>query len=224
MVVNISVNNKIQEYIIEHLYIHGATRFRDLRPPKVDTNLLSYHVTKLVKNNYIKKVDETYELAGLGWQYIDRVKRHPAAKEQPDIISLFIVQNEDGDILLTPSPKSGVDAWTIPATIVDIDSQSLTESAADYARQFFTFLDTSLRHVGDCYLRITMDDVNISHNLIHVFRVEVQSGSFSKDSKWVGLYSLPKYSLDPGIEAIISRSFFGDAFFFEEFNETLYTK
>ena len=56
MIESLSVTHHIQKYIIDVLMFHEMARFRDLRPPKVDTNLFTYHLNALVKSGMIEKV------------------------------------------------------------------------------------------------------------------------------------------------------------------------
>lgn len=210
-----SIKNKIQLQIIEYLFHHGASRFRSLRPARIDSNLLSYHLTKLVHQGYIKKDGDEYQLADKGWQYVDRVLAYPSVRMQPDIKMAFVIQNDDGDVLLLQSNE----AWQLPQEPAHIDDKSVTAAALGYIQSIFDNV-LLLRHAGDAYLRVRRDDTQLSRTLFHVFRAEVRGATTVHNGKWVGLHSLPNYQLTPGTDAIISRSFFGDGFFFEEFTES----
>lgn len=220
MNVIISINNKIQQYIIEYLNNYPFARFRDLKPPRTDTNLLSYHVTKLLNMGVIKKQGDFYELDALGHQYIDRVVTYPSTRTEPGIRLAFVIQDEEGNVLLA---KEGT-SWCLPTTSYGIDDASIHQSANVYLDQYFKYDQSKVRHAGDCYVRLRVKDIVIENNLFHVIRAEIKQSTFTEECEWVGLYSIPKYSLTPGTDAIISRSFFGDGFFFEEFDETLYTE
>ena len=68
-----TITHHIQKYIIGVLIHQKYARFRDLKPPKVDSNLYSYHLRKLLKQKIIQKIDERYTLTLKGLMYIDRV-------------------------------------------------------------------------------------------------------------------------------------------------------
>jgi hypothetical protein len=53
-----TINHHIQKFILHYLISHEFARFRDLRPPKVDTNLFSYHLKLLQKSGYVEKTDD----------------------------------------------------------------------------------------------------------------------------------------------------------------------
>jgi hypothetical protein len=61
-------------------------------------------------------------------------------------------------------------------------------------------------------------------SLVHVFRFESDSLKPQDDFQWVQPHRLPSERLAPGIMQIITRSFFDDAFFFEEFEDAAIVK
>src|ERR1700712_4828652 len=112
----ISITHHIQRSILDVLMFHEIARFRDLRPPKVDTNLFSYHLKIMIKNKIVEKVTDGYTLSTAGLAYVDRVSSlSKAVRVQPKIITMFVVQNSDGDILLWKRKRQPfINAWTLP--------------------------------------------------------------------------------------------------------------
>ena len=57
-----TITHHIQKYIIGVLIHQKYARFRDLKPPRVDSNLYSYHLKKLLKQKIIQKIANPYTL------------------------------------------------------------------------------------------------------------------------------------------------------------------
>ena len=47
MIESVSVTHHIQKHILDVLMYTAVARFRDLRPPRTDTNLFTYHLNVL---------------------------------------------------------------------------------------------------------------------------------------------------------------------------------
>ena len=56
-----------------------------------------------------------------------------------------------------------------------------------------------------------------SRTLAHIVRFETDAIAATDELMWVEPLDLPKQTLAPAVEEIVSRSFFGDEFYFEEF-------
>jgi hypothetical protein len=69
MIESVSIIHHIQKYIIDVLMYQQVARFRDLRPPKTDTNLFSYHLNSLLKSGMVTKVEGGYSLSMAGLSY-----------------------------------------------------------------------------------------------------------------------------------------------------------
>ena len=108
------ISHHIQKYIIEVLIHQQYARFRDLRPPKIDTNLYSYHLKILQKQGLVTKTDEGYTLTPEGLIYVDRVSlKKLNIRTQPKIVSMLVVQNSNGDVLLLRRSKQPyINTWT----------------------------------------------------------------------------------------------------------------
>jgi len=222
MIEPVSVSHHIQKYIIDVLMYAQVARFRDLRPPKTDTNLFSYHLGSLVKSGMVTKVDGGYSLSLAGLSYVDRVSTEKKAiRTQPKIITMLLIQNGDGDILLQRRQKQPyINAWTLPYGKLHIDDPTVMSAAKREAKEKLELVEQEMRHVGDCYIRVTMDDEILSTTLAHVFKFNRDDIQTSADIMWVRPHKLHAYALAPAVEEIVSRGFFNDPFFFEEFDAT----
>jgi ADP-ribose pyrophosphatase YjhB (NUDIX family) len=217
------VTHHIQKHIIDVLMFHETARFRDLRPPKIDTNLFSYHLKLLIKSGLVKKIDGGYTLGNDGLAYVDRLSSaNLNVRTQPKVITMYVVQNSDGDLLIWRRKRQPfINAWTLPYGKLHIDDISLEAAARREIGEKMAIKDKQeFRHIGDCYIRVTADNELLSTTLAHVFRFERDNITTHDNLMWVKPHKLSHYRLAPAVEAIVARSFFNDTFFFEEFDAT----
>ena len=60
-----TINHHIQRRILSVLCYRKMARFRDLRPPRVDTNLFSYHLKVLIRHQLVQKVP-----GAIAWHHV----------------------------------------------------------------------------------------------------------------------------------------------------------
>lgn len=222
MIESVSVSHHIQKYIIDLLMYTQTARFRDLRPPKTDTNLFTYHLNSLVKNGMVAKVEGGYALSLTGLSYVDRVSaENKAIRTQPKIMTMLLIQNSDGDILLQRRTKQPyINAWTLPYGKLHIDDSSVMIAAKREAKEKLGLDNQDMQHVGDCYIRVKAGDGILSTTLAHIFAFNRSDIKTSDNIVWARPHKLRDFSLAPAVEDIVARSFFHDPFFFEEFDTT----
>lgn len=214
-----SINHKIQKHILDLLKHQEIVRFRDLRPPKTDTNLFSYHLGVLLKLGFVQKVEGGYSLAGPGLSYIDQME----SNEGPKIIIMFLIQNTDGDVLLEQKLKQPyIDRWTLPYGKVQSDDSSLTEAAQRVLSEKLGLKNQELTHAGDCYIRVKEGEVTVTTTLVHLFSFNQDDIKTTDTIVWARPHKLSQYRLAPAVEAIVARGFFRDPFFFEEYESNWY--
>lgn len=220
MIDNISIEHHIQKYILSILIHQKYARFRDLRPPRTDTNLFSYHLKLLQKNNVIQKEAAGYTLGSTGLAYVDRISNQTVQlRKQPKIITMLVVQNSDGDILLHKRTKQPyIDTWTLPYGKLHIDDISIDAAAKREASEKLGLNDQAMEHAGDCYIRVKKADEIISSTLAHVFRFYRDDIEESETITWARPHRLSQFELAPAVEEIAARTFFRDPYFFEEFD------
>lgn len=220
MIESVSVSHHIQKYIIDVLMYDQVVRFRDLRPPKTDTNLFTYHLNSLVKSGMITKEEGGYTLSPTGLSYVDRVSTaNKTIRTQPKIITMLLVQNSEGDILLQRRSKQPyINTWTLPYGKLHIDDASVMVAAKRETKEKLGLIDQDMRHIGDCYIRVKSDGAILSTTLVHVFAFNRDDIETSDDSIWARPHKLRDYTLAPAVEEIVARGFFNDPFFFEEFD------
>lgn len=218
---NVTVDHFIQKHILNVLMFNESARFRDLRPPKVDTNLFSYHLGLLVKRKFVKKVDDGYQLDFLGLNYVDRVSLSKnAIRVQPKIIVMLLVQNSDGEVLLYKRSKQPyINLWTLPYGKLHIDDETLLISAQREAKEKLNYRIENIQHAGDCYIRVMNNKTVESSTLAHIFKFKADDIKSNDNIQWVDPAELDQYQLAPAVQQIVARSFFNDPYFFEEFNQ-----
>lgn len=239
------LSHHIQKHIVGYLMSHEFARFRDLRPTKVDTNLFSYHLKLLQKSGFVTKEEDGYTLSRKGLIYVDRVSIDKMRlRTQPKIITMLLVQDGYGKVLLQQRTKQPyINTWTLPYGKLHIDDESVETAARREANEKLNFDPHKLRHVGDCYIVVSHqtyeapavhhggdladgDVIGISRKvahtiesrtLVHLVRFETDAISASDQLRWVDPWDLSSQKLAPAVEQIITRAFFNDDFFFEQF-------
>lgn len=214
-----SLKHHIQRSIVGHLMCNEYARFRDLRPPRVDTNLFSYHLKLLLKSDYVVKTDNGYTLGRRGLQYVDRVQQASmAVRTQPKIITMLLIQDGYGKVLLQKRAKQPyINAWTLPHGKIHLDDATVLDAARRESIDKLGYDPHKLRHVGDCYIRVKQTDEILTATLAHIVRFETDAIAASDTVQWVEPLELSSLQLAPAVESIVTRAFFGDDFFFEEF-------
>lgn len=213
------VKHDIQKKILSALLHQKTARFRDMRPPRTDTNLYSYHLSQLVKGGLIEKTVDGYTLGPGGLVYADRISANElTASSQPKIITMMVIQNSDGDTLLQRRHKQPyIDVWTLPSGRVDMSDATLLAAAQREAVEKLNLVDQAMVHAGDCYVRVRHNDTTITVTLAHVFTFNRDDIETDADTIWVQPHKLHTMQLAPGVSEIIARTFFRDPFFFEDF-------
>lgn len=219
MIESTTITHHIQKSILETLMYRSVARFRDLRPPKTDTNLFTYHLQALTKAGLVKKSSDGYSLSTKGLSYVDRVStENRKIRMQPKIISMLLIQNSDGDVLLQRRTKQPyIDSWTLPYGKLHIDDESVERAAQREALEKLGLADQPLTHAGICYIRVKADGEILSTTTAHIFTFFRDDIQTSDTVMWVRPHKLRQYHLAPAVEEIVARGFFRDPFFFEEY-------
>jgi len=220
MIESITINHHIEKFIINVLMYQEFARFSQLRAPRTDTNLFAYHLKLLQKAKIVVKTDVGYTLSADGLSYVDRVSTEKKTiRTQPKIITMLLVQNSNGDILLQKRDKQPyINVWTLPYGKLHIEDETLEIAARRESEDKLNYSPLTIRHAGDCYIRVTSNGDPLSTTLAHVFRFEYDDIEVTDDLQWVRPHKLDKYRLAPAVQEIVARSFFNDDYFFEEFN------
>lgn len=213
------VEHWIQKHIISVLMHQKFARFRDMRPPKADTNLYSYHLKLLLGRGFVDKSDQGYSLGIDGLKYVDRLGANTGnLSVQPKIITMLVIQNEYGGTLMYRKQRQPfIDLWTIPFGKVHNADISLHDAAQREVQEKIGSVRLELRHVGDCYIRVHHEKSPIISTLAHVFYATTDEDLANEHLEWIDPRKLTGLDTTPAIKDIVARTFFRDPYFFEEY-------
>lgn len=222
MIEQLTLDHHIQKHIITILMHQKYARFRDMRPKNVDTNLYSYHLKLLLKREFATKTTHGYTLGKAGILYVDRVSTNTLrVRSQPKIVTMLVVQNGEGDILLYKRARQPfTDQWTLPYGKIHIEDRTVIRSAKRECEEKLGLMNQTVEHAGEVYIRIIDKEIIMMTTLVHVFRLESDAVELNDRLSWARPHKLSEYDLAPAVEKIVTRTFFRDPYFFEEFEET----
>lgn len=214
------VKHHIQKHILSILMHQEYARFVDMRPPRVDTNLYSYHLKLVQKNGLVEKTEKGYTLGLKGVLYVDRVSTQTVSiRRQPKIITMLVVQNSNGDVLLYRKKRHPfINQWNLPQGKLHIEDESILAAAKRETSEKIGDLNATPEHAGDCYIRMKKDGETVMTTLAHVFRLESDDVAETDDLRWARPHKLSQLDLAPAVEEVVARTFFRDPHFFEEFD------
>lgn len=234
------ITHPVARGIVDYLTTHEQGRFSDMCPSHVSTNLFTYHLKKLMKQALIEKTEEGYTLSLHGLSYVDRASGEPS----PKIITMFLVQDGYGKVLLQQRQRQPyINLWTLPYSTVCVDDCSIGNTVRRGSIEELGYTPKTFRHVGDCYIvvgkavRVAAQPIKEgmfvdgdklrlnseeqfqveTRTFVHVVRYETDAIIPHGTQQWVEPLELATYRMAPAVEQIVTRAFFGDNFFFEEF-------
>lgn len=159
----------IQSHILHVLMRQEFARFRDMRPPRVDTNAYSYHLKVLQKDDYVLKTAQGYTLSAKGLSYVDGLsvdKRN--IRKQPKNVAIFVLQNTAGEWLVAERlMQPYIGQYMLPS-----GKQHYGESPEDHIRREIreqVGVTVDVEYCGFTDVRIWRDGQVITHISGHVY-------------------------------------------------------
>ncbi|MDR0590967.1 MAG: NUDIX domain-containing protein [Candidatus Nomurabacteria bacterium] len=214
------ITHHIEKHIVRALAYKPTARFSEMRPPRTDSNLYSYHLSKLLRQGFIAKYGRDYHLTPKGLQYVDRLSmRSMRPVLQSKITTGILVKNEYDEVVLSSRGKQPfLDAWGLPLGKTHVDDRSISDSAQRELHERTNVLTDQLIHVGDCYVKTSVDGYMVSNVFTHVFYKELLKDSvrLSSFARWVSLDDLTSIEMVPGARELIYLVLNSDGHFFEE--------
>lgn len=211
----------IQKHILKTLMYVKWARFRDMRPPKVDSNAYSYHLRVLQKDGFIEKTDKGYWLSPKGLSYVDKVSLEKfEPRIQPKLTNMLVIRNEKNQVLLIRKSKQPfIGTWMLPYGKVHLEDESFYAAAVREADEKLQIQPEGLQHKGSCYIRAHIKGVLISSLLANVFTTKISSTSqLDAHARWFGRAELDNLLLAPATIAVIDKVHSATALFFEQYN------
>lgn len=214
----------IQRYILDILMKHQYARFRDLRPPRVDSNAFSYHLTALTKQDLVVKTDHGYTLTTRGLAYVDRLSgSNTKPRPQPKIRTIIALINEFDEVLVQrKDTQPFINQLTFPSGKIHMEDTSIQDAAVREVYEKVGLHVANLTHAGDMYLSITSEGEVVMGALMHVFTKRVSSAITLEDNAfWQPLSALEDAApATRKVAEILQKRPSSERFFFE-FSEEL---
>ena len=223
MINKITVKHHIQKHILNVLMRSEFSKFSNMRPPKTDSNLYSYHLKLMQKNGLVEKTDAGYRLSHIGVDYALRLGSEDTDnRNQPEVIVMLLIQNSDGEVLLQKrNTHPYINQWGLPFEKLNIDDSSIQAAANRVANEDLGLIIKYVKHIGDVYIRVGETGSILTSSLAHIFRFNSDDIELKDANIWVRPHKLGQHRLAPAVEQIITRAFFNDPFFFEEYDVEL---
>jgi hypothetical protein len=212
-----TVKHPVKKFILEHLRNVEYARFRDLRPPRVETNAFTYHLNALVTEGLVQKAADGYSLGPRGLQYI-HYQDKKSGQVGPGVAVMLLVQNSEGDVLLERrTTQPFINSWGLPSSPVLAEDESLLSRVDQMGRNTLGVTGISYTHAGDCYIRVVSEGEALSATLAHLYSFNTDEIEPTDSLVWARPHKLDQYTLSPATAEIMTRGFFRDPYFFEEF-------
>jgi 8-oxo-dGTP pyrophosphatase MutT (NUDIX family) len=214
----------IQRFILNVLMNNEYARFRDLRPPQVDSNLYSYHLKTLLKQHLITKTLSGYTLTASGLECVDRLSSKDAhVRVQPKIMTMIAVMNQHDELLVyTKERQPFIDQLTFPSGKLHMEDATILDAARREVHERTGLAATSPQHIGDIYMTITAEKRKIMSALIHVFLLQVVKEAIvlNKNTSWLPINDDIELAPASGHVRTLLRE--GDSgHFFREFSDEI---
>ncbi len=203
--------NKIQKDILKNLSEKELLKYSEVKPVKMEGNLFSYHLKKLVESKLIDKNDTSYSLSSSGKLFLQKMSgKTMKTRVQPNIMTLVICENRKSEYLLYKRSKQpNINKWGFPAGKIH-ENEPITSSVK---RELFekTGLVASPKHAGLIYLTFYGKDSNVfSSVMINVFTTKSARGDFEmgpgvSELEWINKKDLKKYDLMPEVPLILKE-------------------
>ncbi|MDB5187199.1 MAG: Hydrolase [Candidatus Saccharibacteria bacterium] len=197
----------IQHYILIKLSTTKWARFSEMRPPKVDSNAYSYHLTLLQKQQLVEKhVEKGYRLSPKGLAHVDRMSSSELhVRIQPKIISMCLLYDEQDNVaLLAKSKQPFISAWVFPHGKMHIEDGSARSAMVREINERVAISENdTLRHAADVYIHASINGQLVSSILAHVFTMRVTRSDIERqDIKWTTKHDWADLQLAPGVQEI----------------------
>jgi ADP-ribose pyrophosphatase YjhB (NUDIX family) len=211
----------IQKHILKTLMYTKWARFRDMRPPRVDSNAYSYHLRALQKDGLVEKTDNGYWLTPAGLSYVDKVSLEKfEPRIQPKLTNMLVIQNEKDQVLLIQKSKQPfINTWMLPYGKVHLDDESFYAAAVREADEKLQIQPEGLEHKGSCYIRAHIKGTLISSLLANIFATRIKGNvELGKHAQWFERAELDDLKLAPATTLVIDKVLSSKGLFFEQYN------
>lgn len=219
---HVSPLHHIQKHILRTLTHQKWARFRDMRPPRTDSNLYSYHLKLLLKEGMIEKhAEKGYRLSPAGLRYVDHVSLERfEPRWQPKLITKLFIQDDEGRILLWPKYKQPfIGTWSLPSGKVHYDDRSVLDAARRELGYITNRDPLRLEHRGVMEINAVVAGDLVTHVLEHLFIATIENGSMiHEQATWMTLDEIVQAECSPGTEEAIEQCIKDGPFFYRHYD------
>lgn len=211
----------IQKYVLKQLTHHRQARFSEMRPPRTDTNVYSYHLQTLQKEGYIEKCDRVYTLSPIGLAYVERISVESfEPRMQPKVITMMIVRNDADQILLWQKSKQPfIETWSLLSGKVHLEDESIYAAVQREQIEKFSVATDTIKHRGDAYVRAYVNGRLVSNVLAHIIVFRIPEGAtIHQNTRWFDYEEIATLNTAPATLDIINDAAGDTPFFFSEYN------
>lgn len=171
MKIDLVIDHPLQRRIFERLVYAPSLHFSELRDKKVESNLLTYHLTKMCKMGLItKSSDKAYSLTIKGRALADRISlSNMQFRLQPKISTMIVIRakNTGRWLMYRRHHQPFIDLIGFPSGKVHFGE--LIEKSVVRELKEKTGLTTNLSRRGDVYFVLHDKSDILTHFLGHIF-------------------------------------------------------
>lgn len=188
-------DHHLQDKIIASL-VDGKKRFSELVPEGLEHSLFMYHMKKLIKEGFVTKDDQFYELTLVGAQHYNSRYRMREPLRQPNLLVQFLVI-QDGKVLLsrrTTALSKNLNEFMLPGgnhfflSSSRSSAQSVAKSRGLLADEFLFSVETIVKEtqfhgIIDVYSATLKSEVlksNKEYEHVWLPIIEVQEMTFAQ--------------------------------------------
>lgn len=225
MKIDLIIEHPLQRRVFERLVYAPTLHFSELRDRKVESNLLTYHLTKMCKNGLIKKdTSKGYSLTTRGRALADRISlRTMQFRLQPKISTMIAIRakNTGRWLMYRRHHQPFIDLIGFPSGKVHFGEMIFKSVQRELYEK--TSLKTPLQRRGEAYFILRDNEDILTHFLGHIFYGETADEEPVKeliDKQGDVFWGDPKKYKDsefiPGYKDVITLIDSGEVSFFRE--------
>lgn len=197
----------IQAYILDTLTRTKILRNKDMRPPKVESNLYQYHLLQLQKEGYVKKLDSKYTLSKRGLAY---ASKHSSTlkkeRPQPQVLTILFVTNPKGQLFVRTKQRQPF----IGMQGLVLGKVHIGESVNDaVVREYQERVSDDVNNIefeifGTAHIVVKQDDCIISDYIGLLASVNSQNNRTCSNGVFYSLDAISSLNLAPGVSNLIN--------------------
>lgn len=172
---NFIPDHYIDRHIVQVLTLQKSARYRDLRPPHVDSNLFNYHRKVLIRENIIQKsVEGRYELAPKGLRYVESVTiANMRVSQVPKVMVSYLLMNTKGEVAVWDKVvQPYIGSLNLPNGKVHFKDIS-TEAGALRTLAEITTETVDLAFIGVAEVSVLQESEQIVHSVHWIYRATI---------------------------------------------------